>query len=195
MYNRKHGPCWPASPLGRARPSAIQRCSLPPPAPCLPFPPDTLPCSTNSTRATKDSAVYMYVCCMCVRACVNLWVYNIQCLYYSTSLPSSLACQLAVRRCWPLLPCTPLGDPTVHRFPAVCVPPCSPPVPAPSCMMLLFFQAPQAAESSPPVGGGSRLPQHGELGPRWFPGGGSPFLATPLFIPRPATTVHCRPCG
>ena len=199
MYNRKHGPCWPASPLGHARPSAIRRCSLPPPAPYLPFPPPnlpTLPCSTKSTRAAKysASAVYMYACCMCVRGCVSLWIYNIPCLYYSSSFPAGMT----------------VSDPTVLAPPSlhvswrsngaslpccVCVPPCSSPVPAPSCMMLLFFQVPQAAESSPPVGVGSWLPRHGELGPRWFPAGGSPFPTPPLFIPRPATTAHCQPCG
>ena len=172
--HRKHGPSWPASPLGRARPSRSTGAASLLQLPAFPSPPTlpTLPCSTNSTRATKDSAVYMYACCMCVCVCVSLWVYSIQSLYYSPSLPSSparqlaiqrciptqLAWQSAIRRCWPLLPCTSFGDPMVHPFPAVCVPPCSPPVPAPSCMLLLFFQVPQDAHSSPPDGGRSRLP-------------------------------------
>ena len=106
MYNRKHGLSWPASPLGRARPSAIRRCSLPPPAPCLPFPPHpSHPPLQYQLFKGYQGQCSVYVCVLYVCTCVCRFM-GIQ---YTVPLLQSLP---------PLLPCTSVGDPTVHPFPA-----------------------------------------------------------------------------
>ena len=95
----------------------------------------------------------MNTCSTCVSARVCIWVHIIQYLYYSPFRPSSPARQLAIQRCIPSVLCVSLSAPP-------------PPVPAISRMLLLFFRVPQDAKSSPPDGGGSRLPRQREMGPR-----------------------------